>query len=85
MDNSTVNSSGTAYFGLTATLYCNNAQISANDITSPGSVPLGVPQIALASGQTTTVEIDMATSDRNISSYIIDPIAVEGYPIPRCV
>jgi hypothetical protein len=82
MDNSTVNSSGTAYFGLTATLYCNNAQISANDITCPGSVPLGVPQIALASGQTTTVEIDMATSDRNISSYIIDPIAVEGYPIP---
>jgi hypothetical protein len=63
MDNSTVNSSGTAYFGLTATLYCNNAQISANDIT-------------------TTVEIDMATSDRNISSYAIDPIAVEGYPIP---
>jgi hypothetical protein len=43
---------------------------------------LGVPQIALASGQTTTVEIDMATSDRNISSYAIDTIAVEGYPIP---
>jgi len=82
MDNSTINSSGTAYIGLTATLYSNNAQISANDITSPGSAPLGVPQIALASGQTTTIEIDMATSNRNISSYTIDLIAVEGYSIP---
>ena len=82
MDNFPSNSSGEAYFGLTAKLYDENAQIVANDVTSPGSVPLGVPEIGLGSGQTCKVEIDMATSNRNVNNYSIKLVDIAGYPIP---
>jgi hypothetical protein len=82
MDNFPSNSSGAAYFGLTAKLYDNNTQIVANDVTSPGSAPLGVPEIGLGSGRTCKVEIDMATSNRNVNNYSIELVDIAGYPIP---
>ncbi len=82
MDNSGINSTGTAYFGLTATLYSNHVTVSSEDITSAGSSPLGVPQNSLDSGQTAIIEIDMATTDKNIDNYSIFLLAIAGYPIP---
>lgn len=82
MDNFPSNSSGWAYFGLTAKLYNKTGLIASSDVTSPGSAPLGVPQIGLSSGQTYTVEIDMATSSQNVDNYSINLIAIAGYPIP---
>lgn len=82
MDNFPGNSSGTAYFGLTAKLYDKNTEIAANDVTSPGSAPLGVPQIGLGSGSTYNVEIDMATSNINVNNYTIQLVNIAGYPIP---
>ena len=82
MDNFPGNSSGIAYFGLTAKLYGKEGLIASSDLTSPGSVPLGVPEIGLDSGQTYTVEIDMATSSRNVENYSINLIDIAGYPIP---
>jgi hypothetical protein len=82
MDNYGSNSTGTAFFGLTAKLYNKNAQITATDVTMPGAPPLGVPQIGLDSGETYTMEIDMATSNRNIDNYSVDLVAIAGYPIP---
>ena len=52
MDNSGINSTGMAYFGLTAILYEGHKIISSEDVTSIGSSPLGVPQNELGSGQT---------------------------------
>lgn len=82
LDNFSGNSSGAAYFGLTARLYDKTGLITSSDVTSPGSVPLGVPEISLDSGQTYTVEIDMATSSRNVDNYSINLIDIAGYPIP---
>jgi hypothetical protein len=82
MDNFQGNSSGAAYFGLTAKLYDKTAVIASSDVTSSGSVPLGVPEISLDSGQTCMVEIDMATSSRNVDHYSISLVDVAGYPIP---
>jgi DNA-binding HxlR family transcriptional regulator len=82
MDNSGLNSTGMAYFGLTAMLYVGSKVISSQDVTSPGSAPLGVPQIGLASGQTAVIQIDMATSSHNVNSYSIELVMVAGYPIP---
>jgi len=82
MDNFAGNSSGTAYFGLTAKLYVNNTPIQTEDVTSPGSSPLGVTQIGLGSGDTYVVEIDMATSNRNVDNYTINLVGLAGYPIP---
>jgi hypothetical protein len=82
MDNYAGNSSGTAYFGLTAKLYDKTGLITSSDVTSPGSAPLGVPEIGLDSGQTYTVEIDMTTSSQNVDNYSINLIAIAGYPIP---
>jgi DNA-binding HxlR family transcriptional regulator len=82
MDNSGINSTGTAYFGLTAILYEGHKVISSEDITSVGSSPLGVPQNSLESGQIAVIQIDMATSDHNIDGYSIFLIAIAGYPIP---
>jgi hypothetical protein len=84
MDNFGGNSSGTAYFGLTAKLYGQTGLIAARDVTSPESPPLGVPEIGLDSGQTYTYQIDMATSNAraNVDNYSIDLVAIAGYPIP---
>ena len=82
MDNLGINSTGMAYFGLTAVLYQGHKTISAEDVTSPGSAPLGVPQIGLGSGQTAVIQIDMATSDHTVDAYSIELIMVAGYPIP---
>ncbi|MGA2682944.1 MAG: hypothetical protein ABSF44_14235 [Candidatus Bathyarchaeia archaeon] len=84
MDNFPGNSSGTAYFGLTAKLYGQTGLIAARDVTSPGSTPLGVPEVGLDSGQTYTYQIDMATSNAraNVDNYSIDLVAIAGYPIP---
>jgi DNA-binding HxlR family transcriptional regulator len=82
MDNSGINSTGTAYFGLTAILYEGHAIISSEDVTSIGSAPLGVPQNSLESGQTAVIQIDMATSNHNVDSYSINLLAIAGYPIP---
>jgi len=82
MDNSGLNSTGMVYFGLTAILYEGNKVISSQDVTSPGAPPLGVPQIGLGSGQTTMIQIDMATSNHNVNSYSIEIVMVAGYPIP---
>ena len=82
MDNSGINSTGTAYFGLTAILYEGHAIISSEDVTSVGSAPLGVPQYSLESGQTGVIQIDMATSSHNVDSYSINLLAIAGYPIP---
>jgi DNA-binding HxlR family transcriptional regulator len=82
MDNSGINSTGTAYFGLTAILYGGHAIISSEDVTSIGSAPLGVPQNSLESGQTAVIQIDMATSSHNVDSYSINLLAIAGYPIP---
>jgi hypothetical protein len=82
MDNFPGNSSGTAYFGLTAKLYVKNTPIQSEDVTSPGSAPLGVSQIGLGSGDTYVVEIDMATSNRNVDNYTINLVGLAGYPIP---
>ncbi|MGA3060523.1 MAG: hypothetical protein ABSD92_09155 [Candidatus Bathyarchaeia archaeon] len=82
MDNFPGNSSGTAYFGLTAKLYDKTGLIASSDVTSPGSAPLGVTEIGLDSGQTYTVEIDMATSSRNVDNYSINILDIAGYPIP---
>jgi DNA-binding HxlR family transcriptional regulator len=82
MDNSGLNSTGMAYLGLTAILYEGNKIVSSEDVTSPGFPPLGVPQIGLGSGQTTVIQIDMATSNHNVDSYSIDLVMVAGYPIP---
>jgi hypothetical protein len=82
LDNFQGNISGTAYFGLTAKLYNKTGQIESSDVTSPGSVPLGVPEIGLDSGQTYTVEIDIAISSHNVENYSIDLVDLAGYPIP---
>ncbi len=84
MDNFGSNSSGTVYFGLTAKLYGQNGLIATRDVTSPGSEPLGVPEIGLDSGQTYTYQIDMATSNAqaNVDNYSIILIDIAGYPIP---
>jgi DNA-binding HxlR family transcriptional regulator len=82
MDNSGINSTGTAYFGLTAILYGGHAIISSEDVTSIGSAPLGVPQYSLESGQTAVIQIDMATSSHNVDSYSINLLAIAGYSIP---
>jgi hypothetical protein len=83
-DNFGGNSSGTAYFGLTAKLYGQTGLIAARDVTSPGSAPLGVPEIGLDSGQTYSYQIDMATSNAraNVDNYNIYLVAIAGYPIP---
>ena len=80
MDNYPGNSSGMAYFGLTATLYVKNTQLQSEDINS--GAPLGVSQIGLSSGDTYVYEIDMATSSHNVNSFSIDLVMVAGYPIP---
>ena len=82
MDNFPGNSSVAAYFGLTAKLYDKTGLIASSDVTSSGSVPLGVPEISLDSGQTCTVEIDMATSSRSVNHYSISLVDIAGYPIP---
>jgi hypothetical protein len=84
MDNFGGNSSGTAYFGLTAKLYGQTGLIAARDVTSPESPPLGVPEIGLDSGQTYSYQIDMATSNAraNVDNYNIYLVAIAGYPIP---
>jgi DNA-binding HxlR family transcriptional regulator len=82
MDNSGINSTGMAYFGLTAILYEGNKIVSSEDVTSTGSSPLGVPQIGLDSGQTSVIPIDMETSSHNVDGYSIFLIAIAGYPIP---
>ena len=82
MDNSGINSTGTAYFGLSAILYEGQKTISSEDVTSTGSSPLGVPQNNLESGQTAVIQIDLATSDHNIDGYSIYLLTVAGYPIP---
>jgi len=82
MDNSGINSTGTAYFGLTAILYDRHEIVSSEDVTNIGTAPLGVPQNGLSSGQTAVIQIDMATSDHNADSYSIYLIAITGYPIP---
>jgi DNA-binding HxlR family transcriptional regulator len=82
IDNSGINSTGMAYFGLTAILYEGHKIISSEDVTSTGSSPLGVPQNSLGSGQNDVIQIDMATSDHNVDSYSIYLVAIAGYPIP---
>ena len=82
MDNSGINSTGMAYFGLTAILYEGNKIVSSEDVTSTGSSPLGVPQIGLGSGQTSVIQIDMETSSHNVDGYSIFLIVIAGYPIP---
>ena len=82
MDNSGINSTGMAYFGLTSILYEGHMTVSSEDVTSTGSAPLGVPQNSLDSRQTAVIQIDMATSDHNVDSYSIYLIAIAGYPIP---
>jgi DNA-binding HxlR family transcriptional regulator len=82
MDNFGGNSSAAAYFFLTAKLYVKNTAIQSEDVTSPGSPPSGLPQIGLGSGDTFMIEIDMATSNRNVASYTINLVGLAGYPIP---
>jgi DNA-binding HxlR family transcriptional regulator len=82
MDNSGINSTGTAYFGLTAILYEEHKIISSEDVTSIGAAPLGVPQNSLESGQTAVIQIDMTTSNHNVDSYSVYLLAIAGYPIP---
>ena len=82
MDNSGINSTGTAYFGLTAILYEGHKVVSSEDVTNIGATPLGVPQNSLESGQTSVIQIDMATSNHNVDNYSIYLIAIAGYPIP---
>ena len=82
MDNSGINSTGMAYFGLTAILYEGNKIVSSEDVTSTGSSPLGVPQIGSGSGQTSVIPIDMETSSHNVDGYSIFLIVIAGYPIP---
>ncbi len=82
MDNSGINSTGTAYFGLTAVLYDGHEIVASEDVTNIGAAPLGVPQIGLGSGETAAIRIVMATSAHNVDSYSIFLIAVAGYPIP---
>jgi len=74
--------STTAFFGITATLYRNNAIVSATDIDGASIPPLGVPQYALDPNETGSIEINMATSNRNIDSYAITCVAVANSPIP---
>ncbi len=82
MNNFGGNSTGTAYFGLTGKLYDETGQIASSDVTSPGSAPLGVPEIGLDSGQTYKMEIDLATSSHDVDNYSISLIDIAGYPIP---
>jgi hypothetical protein len=82
MDNFPGNSTGTAYFGMTAKLYVKGTPIQSEDVTSPGSSPLSVNQIGLGSGDTYVVEIDMATSNQNVDNYTINLVGLAGYPIP---
>ena len=67
---------------MTAKLYVKNTPIQSEDVTRPGSAPLGVTQIGLGSGDTYVVEIDMATSNHNVDSYTINLVGLAGYPIP---
>jgi hypothetical protein len=80
MDNYGGNSSGAAFFGLTATLHGKTGQINASNIDR--GVPLGVPQVGLDSSQTYEYEIDLATSSRNIEGYLVVIVGLAGYPIP---
>ncbi len=82
IDNSGINSTGTAYFGITAILYDDHVTVSSEDVTSTGSSPLGVPQNSLGSGQTAVIQIIMATPDQNVNSFSIYLLTVAGYPIP---
>jgi hypothetical protein len=76
------------YFAVSATLYDGTSQVSADDVTSAiiGNLapPLGVPQWTLYCGETDTVEIYMATNNRNIDNYTINLKIVDlsGLPIP---
>ena len=80
MDNWIGNSTGTAWFGLTATLYDKNGQVNATNIDQ--GVPIGVPEVGLDSGETASFEINMATSSRSISNYSVVLVDIAGYPIP---
>ena len=76
------------YFAVSATLYAGSSKVSANDVTGAiiGSMspPLGVPQWSIRCGETDTVEIYLATNNKNIDIYSINIIILElsGLPIP---
>jgi len=79
---------GRVCFAVRVTLYDGISQVSANDVTGAivGSMspPLGVPQWNLRYGETDTVEIYMATNNKNIDNYSINLIILDlsGLPIP---
>ena len=80
MDNWLGNSTGEAWFGLTATLYDKNGQVNADNIDQ--GVPIGVPEVGLYSGETATFQINMGTSSLSIDNYSIVLVEIAGYPIP---
>jgi hypothetical protein len=79
---------GRVFFVVHATLYDDTSQVLAKDVTRniAGSMssPVRGPQWTLYCGETDTVEIYMATNNRNIGSYTVnlDIIELSGRPIP---
>jgi hypothetical protein len=79
---------GRVYFAVSATIYSGTSQVSANDVSGAiiGSMspPLGVPQWWVRCGETDTIEIYVATNNKNIDNYSINIIMLElsGLPIP---
>ncbi|MDR2707157.1 MAG: hypothetical protein LBB87_00195 [Nitrososphaerota archaeon] len=80
--------SGRVYFAVCATLYEGSSQVSADDVSGAivGSMspPIGAPQWCLLCGETDTVEIYMATNNRNIDNYTIEfrILDLSGMAIP---
>jgi hypothetical protein len=71
-DNTMVNDSGIAWFILTAKLYDKNGiMIDSQSLLPPGSHP-NYDQVSLVSGGTLSLNINMATTRRDVDRYDVD-------------
>jgi len=72
-----------AVFIVTANLYDKSGnQIQAPDVTDPHWMPVPMPQHGLDYGATSTFDIVLLTSRRDIDHYEIEIITVASMPIP---
>jgi hypothetical protein len=76
------NNSGLAWFGLTAKLYDKNgAIIDSQSLRPPDSFPT-YWQVSLASGETLSLNIYMATTRRDVDHYDLDVGYLSDIPAP---
>ena len=72
---------------MSATLYDNDSQVSANDVTGNilgyRSPHYGVPQRMIRCGETDTLTIYMAINNRNIDNYSINLVMLDLSGLPN--